>query len=369
MVRELAPQERGGAYARPGYAFSGGGIEATSSYALFVGNACPWCHRVLLALALRGLWRRRDGGGGNDPNNTTTPPLVRVVDLLDDPERATRGGWIMSPPTSRDPVFGARDLFGVYEAASPGFRGRCTAPLLVDARTRKPVCNESAELVRSVLELRPNSSSSSSSSPNNANLLPLQHKSEIDRLNATIYSSLANGVYRAGFATSQRAYEDALGGVQACLLELEALLEKQRFLCGACLTEADVRLFPALSRLDAAYHPFFLRGAPLVAAAGGTASPSVGGLASLFPNLHGWLNDVWELPGVAGTIDVDAARQSYWRNLFPLNPSGIVPPGPGERGVRAALDGADGKEVAARRRRRFGGGEVVVSVEEVCEGF
>lgn len=363
MVRELAPQQKGkGAYVRPGYAFSGGIDEKSAaaatpnSYALYVGNACPWCHRVLLALALRG-----------------NPSLVRVVELLDDPERATRGGWVIAPPATSDPVFGARDLYGVYESVSPGFKGRCTAPLLVDARRRTAVCNESAELVRTVLELRPregtgasSSSSSSSSSaipPNRANLYPLQHRAEIERLNARIYQDLANGVYRAGFATTQRAFEDALTGVQSSLLELETLLESKRFLCGEHLTEADVRLFPALSRLDAAYHGFFLRGAPL------KKEGAVGGLAALFPNLHGWLNDVWELPGVGGTIDVDAARNSYWKNLFPLNPGGIVPPGPSEAAVRTAIDGASGKEVAARRRRRFGCSEVVVDVEEVCVLF
>lgn len=371
MVRELAPQRRDGAYVRPGYAFAdrisaanaeqAAGASSSPRYVLYVGNACPWCHRVLLTLALREM---RD-------------QLVRVVDLLDDPEKATRGGWIVSPAANNgapDPVFGARDLFGVYDAASPGFRGRCTAPLLIDARSRRPVCNESAELVRNLVELRPAAVGAEASGKrwaNQANLLPEEHRPEIERLNALIYEKLANGVYRAGFATSQQAFDDALSGVRSTLAELEARLQTQRFLCGGVLTEADVRLFPALCRLDAVYHPFFLRGAPLRLSGGGGA-PVVGGLAAVFPALHAYLNDVWDLPGVSATIDISAARLSYWRNLFPLNPGGIVPPGPNEDEVRRGAQGESGAEVAARRRRVFGGGggeAVPRSAEEVCARF
>jgi len=438
MVRELAPQRKDGAYVRPGYAFSARVGSAShpavsgGRYALYAGNACPWCHRVLLALALRGMLapsgERGVGGGGGG--------LVRVVQLLDDPERATRGGWIVAPPPANggprngwasaaapatEPVFGARDLYGVYEGVSPGFRGRCTAPLLVDASSRAAVCNESADLVRNLLELRApaaaqssgagapassssrpssssspiSSSSSSSLSPssspsppsfspwaNAADLLPPQHRAEIERLNARVYVGLANGVYRAGFATSQGAYDEALCGARGCLAELEGLLKTRRFLCGDGLTEADVRLFPAVCRLDAVYHPFFLRGAPLAfcspdedeeggggASGGGEDHARVGGLAAVFPNLHAWMNDVWELPGVAATVDVAAVRASYWRNLFPLNPSGIVPPGPNEAAVRRGAGGEPGAAVAARRRRAFGAAEVVARAEEVCAAF
>jgi glutathionyl-hydroquinone reductase len=380
LVRELAPQSKEGAYQRPGYAFRGripqqpssaaaNATTAASSYALYVGNACPWCHRALLVLALREM--RGDRG------------LVRVVDLVDDPERATRGGWVVAPSSSPEPVFGARDLFGVYDAASPGFRGRCTAPLLIDARARSPVCNESAEIVRNLVELKPPPPPPTTSSPrssatvttttmNRADLFPEQHRAEIDRLNTLIYDDLANAVYRAGFATTQSAYDQALGAVRRCLAVLEALLEERRFLCGDVLTEADVRLFPALCRMDAVYHPFFLRGAPLRdGSSGGGRFPSVGGLAAVFPNLHGWLNEVWELPGVSATIDVSEARRSYW-NLFPLNAGGIVPPGPTEEQVRRGAGGEPGSEVAARRRSKFGGREAEApprSAEDVCATF
>ncbi|GBF94142.1 glutathione-dependent reductase [Raphidocelis subcapitata] len=267
MVRELAPQDSGGAYSRPAYSFDGaiGSPDfppEAGRYVLYLGNACGWCHRVALALALRGL-------SGS----------VRVVALRDEPERATRGGWVMPP--SGDPVFGARDLWGVYDAASPGFRGRCTAPLLVDAKSRRAVCNESASIVRQLDALQLPGTS-------RVVLRPEALAGEIDALNEWIYPQINNGVYRCGFATTQAAYDAAAADVAAGLARADALLGERRFLAG--------------DRCG---------GAPAA-----------------------WLRDVWQLrvPGgglqVRDTVDVDACRRSYYSNLFPLNPSGIIPSGP-----------------------------------------
>ncbi|KAF8065797.1 yqjG [Scenedesmus sp. PABB004] len=299
MVRELAPQDAGGGYARPGYAFdeqigSARFPAESGRYHVYVGNACPWCSRVLLALAVTGLSRH-----------------VGVGWLADVPERATRGGWIFEAP---DPVTGAHDLWGVYDALSPGFRGRCTAPLLIDAaaRPRAAVSNESASIVRMLARL------SLPGTPG-VELVPAALEAEIDALNDQVYRSVNNGVYRCGFATTQAAYDAAAAELHGALASLDGRLGRTRFLLGDKFTEADLRLFPTIVRFDAVYAGIFRCGRRRVAD---------------YANLQAWMRDVWQIkvPGgglqVSDAIDVDGCRRSYYSNLFPLNPSSIVPSGP-----------------------------------------
>ncbi len=345
MVTELAPQDAGGGYARPASTFQlaacPDAVLSTPGRArLYLGNACPWCHRVAIIAYLRGWAVYAPGQADRRPSKQDHLAITRLVD---DPARARRGGWAL-PPGQADPLTGSPDLKGVYDACAgaPGgaYAGRCTAPLLVDGAGRTIITNDSAALAAALdaahlpglttpILLRPPS---------------LLHA--IDALNDRLYASVCNGVYRAGFATSQAAYEAAVTGVRGGLDEADALLSGSRFLTGAKFTDADARLFPTVVRLDAAYGPLFRA----------TGTP----LADGWPNLAAWAADVWRLrardevydnaPAALtlgpATVDVEAARASYYASLFPLNPSGILPTQPA--GV-AWFGGGAGAAAAAGR--------------------
>ncbi|KAK9805972.1 hypothetical protein WJX73_010019 [Symbiochloris irregularis] len=295
MMKELAPQTADGAYARPSYQFNSGQLtqqlrEDSGRYHIYVGNACPWCHRVSLAVLLRGL-----------------APHVGVTQAIDDAERASRGGWVFNTP---EPIYGATDLRGVYQAAQPGFRGRCTAPLLLDIRDRKIVSNESSEIVRLLNGLH-----LPGCTP--VDLVPRDLEAEMERLNALIHDQVNNGVYKSGFCTSQVAYERAQRELYSTLDSLEQRLAKHRFLLGDRFTEADLRLFPTMIRYDAVYTTLF---------------KCCRHRLKDYPNLHAWTKDVYQISvgsephaQVRNSIDIDDARRSYFENLFPLNPGGIIP--------------------------------------------
>lgn len=300
LVRELAPQDKTGMYVRPKYAFSHPMPSADfplerGRYVLYVGNACPWCHRVLLALAARGL---------------LDSDLIQVVRCLDDPERASRGGWYFDTP---EPFFGARDLREVYDAVSGGggYVGRCTAPLLVDVRQRRPVCNESADLVRMISAL-----SAEAAGGNDVDLYPPDLRADIDALNDTIYTGVNNAVYRSGFATTQGAYDAAQRDLWGTLRALDERLATRPFLLGDCVTEADLRLLPTVLRFDLVYHDFFRCTRYTIRAD--------------FPHVQRWMMQLWGWNAglFQRTIDLEASRRSYYLNLFPINPSAIVPAGP-----------------------------------------
>jgi len=198
LMSELAPQSKDGDYVRPSYGFRGkiGSAQHPATpgrYHLYTGNACPWCQRVLLVKAIRGI---------------SDKSLAHTV-LIDDPTKASRGGWAFGDsPDRKDPVFGVRDLREVYEACNPGYSGRCTAPLMVDKETKTVVCNESEDLVRMLneVELR-------DSLEFDVDLYPPALRSEIDEANEWIYRQLNNGVYRCGFATTQEGYDRAISDV------------------------------------------------------------------------------------------------------------------------------------------------------------
>lgn len=297
MVKELAPQSKSGAYVRPAYTFMSSVGDPdfpveSGRYHVYVGNACPWCHRVLLALVVRGLLAH-----------------ISVSYVEDAPEKATRGGWYFK---SIDPIFGAKDLWGVYDAASPGFRGRCTAPLLVDKRSKRIVSNESSDIIRMLNDI-------SLPGCTDVDLVPPQLRREMDALNDRVYDAVNNGVYKAGFSTSQAAYDEVQRHLFGTLDELDQRLSRQRFLMGDKFTEADLRLFPTVVRFDAVYSTIFRCTRRRI---------------SDYQFLTQWMRDVWQLTvpssamQVKDTVDVDACRRSYFTNLFPLNPSGIVPSGP-----------------------------------------
>ncbi len=183
MTQELAPQDSGGSYARPRDPFvlegalEGAGNPARAFY-LYTGNACPWCHRCLLAIALLGVGDR-----------------VKVVDLADDAERASRGGWILAEG-ARDPLFGARDLREVYDGAAgrggEGFRGRCTAPLLVDGQTKRVVSNNSTNIMRLLNQVA--LAKGGSSGAGAVDLFPRDQAQEIEAMADRLFSSVNNAV-------------------------------------------------------------------------------------------------------------------------------------------------------------------------------
>jgi len=381
MVVELAPQGKksatgggsDGSYQRPKASFTGelppsSPFEA-DRYRFYLGNACPWCHRVLLALVVRGLTPAVAPIPGRGRRKSGTEEMKSpVTAMTDDPERASRGGWVFDE-TEKDPVFASRDLAGLYAAANGGsYSGRCTAPLLLDCQTRKIISNDSDGMLKSLdaLDLSRSSASSSSSPSSLASrvlLRPKELSEEIDALNEEIYANLSNGVYRCGFATEQPAYDAASRDVSRTLDGLEARLSGSRFLLGGKFTDADLRLFPVISRFDAVYVPLFRAAAEPV--------------ALRWPSVHAWCCDVARLDSsrddgsdgnggndgnlsspsssfsshrLGDTIDVAAAKKSYFTSLFPLNPSGIVPIGGGGEAAAASWQGSEAAAALAAKR-------------------
>jgi len=240
-MAELAPQDKGGSYVRLSYNFDGrigdtNFPDEAGRYHLYGGNACPWCHRAVLALNLLEV----------------TKEEVSVTYLEDDPVRASRGGWVVSS-SSFDPLK-CSDLREVYDLLSPNYKGRCTAPLLVDLKSRRIVSNESADIVRTL------NTASFGNKKTRADLYPEYLRNEIDQTNQWIYRLLNNGVYRCGFSTTQTSYDAAARDVREGLTRVDALLENQEFLCGDVFTEADLRLLPTMLRFDGAYAPLFKAG-------------------------------------------------------------------------------------------------------------
>lgn len=303
MLSELAPQSPEGAYVRPAPQL-GSDVHwpdalpmVAGRYHVYVGNACPWCHRVTAVLTLRGL-----------------QDAISVSKLADDPQRARRGGWCFDA-SDPDPLIGASDLKGVYDACTPGdeeYKGRCTAPMLVDLKTCSIISNESGDIIRMLNEFII-SGDTASLEGKVVDLYPEELRADIDQINEWVYENINNGVYRAGFATKQAAYEEAECAVHASLERCDKLLSEQRFLCGQVVTEADVRLLPTAVRFDGVYASFFRCGRKQ--------------LRSDYPHVSRWMKDMLRLTG-PGLFDLGKARTSYYRNLFPLNPGGIVPAGP-----------------------------------------
>ena len=309
MISELAPQSPEGAYVRPAPQVGSGASwpdelpKVKGRYHVYTGNACPWCHRVTIALQLRGL----------------LGDSITCTRLADDPERASRGGWCFDA-SDPDPLCGGADLKAVYDACTPGgaYTGRCTAPLLVDLETSTIISNESADIIRMVNGFDCESGGGGTDAGTeggvaSVDLYPPSLRAEIDAINAWTYELVNNGVYRAGFATRQAAYEKAERDVHDGLARCDELLAGRRFLCGDTVTEADVRLLPTAARFDGCYASFFRCGRKLV--------------RSDYPNLERWTREMLALTG-DGLFDLDLARRSYYVNLFPLNPGGIVPAGP-----------------------------------------
>lgn len=295
MMSQLAPRSKTGAYVRPASQFrdqvsAGGAYPAEAQrYRLIVGLGCPWAHRTLVVRALKGL--------------EAAVPVVQVSPSVDE------GFWVFDQPFE-----GCRTLPELYQLAQTGYSGRATVPVLWDSQTRTLVNNESAEIIVIL-----NAAFSAFATHPELDLYPAALRAEVDRWNDQIYATVNNGVYRCGFAQTQAAYDQACGELFATLDTLDQALAHRRYLCGPSVTLADVRLFTTLFRFDAVYFGLFKCDRSRI---------------QDYPHLGPYLRDLYQLPGVADTCDLEAVKRDYYGNLFPLNPGGIIPQGPGVAGLR-----------------------------------
>ena len=269
-----------------------GGFKAEPGrYHLYISLACPWAHRTLIMRALKGL------EGGID---------LSVVHWLmrDD-------GWTFVPGQGviPDPIHHAAFLRDIYRASDPHYSGRVTVPVLWDKETNRIVSNESADILRMF------GSAFDDVGAMDGDYYPAPLRAEIDAVNARVYDTVNNGVYKAGFAATQDAYEGAVGPLFASLEWLDARLAESDYLCGNRLTEADIRLFTTLLRFDAVYNGHFKCNRQRIAD---------------YPNLPRALGALANHPAIAPTIDLFHIKHHYYESHRGINPTGIVPVGPDE---------------------------------------
>jgi putative glutathione S-transferase len=273
----------------PGPSGKGGFRAEPGRYHLYVAFACPWAHRTLILRTLKGL----DAMIG-----------VSAVNSYMGAE-----GWTFAPgpETIPDEINGAQRVYELYTLADPQYSGRATVPILWDKQQRTIVSNESAEIVRML------NGAFDRVGANGHDFYPPELRAEIDELNAYVYPNINNGVYRAGFATTQEAYEEAVNAVFAALDTLEQRLATRRYLTGERLTEADVRLFTTLIRFDPVYHGHFKCNVRRIVD---------------YPNLWGYVRELYQLPGIAATVHIDFIKRHYYGSHANINPTRIVPVGP-----------------------------------------
>jgi glutathionyl-hydroquinone reductase len=257
-------------------------------YHLYVSYACPWAHRTIIVRKLK--------------------KLAHVVGMtVVDPIRDERG-WAFSPQFP-DPVNGFKFLSDVYRATDPNYQERVTVPVLWDTKTKKIVSNSDDDLMRMF------NSEFDAFTDSEVDLYPRPLRHRINRLNKAIYEQVNDGVYKAGFATSQRVYDRAAAALFSALNQLEKRLAKRRYIFGGWITETDWRLFVTLVRFDAVYHGHFKCNSRKI---------------SEYPNLFGYLRDLYQQPGIAGTVNFDHIKRHYYITHDDINPSRIVPIGPAQ---------------------------------------
>lgn len=258
-------------------------------YHLYVSYACPWAHRTLIFRKLKGL------------EDLISVSVVSPLML--------ENGWEFSSqdPVLRDELFGFDYLYQLYLKADPNYSGRVTVPVLWDKHQKTIVSNESAEIIRML------NTAFEGLTGATTDFYPEAFQSEIDEINAVIYDTVNNGVYKAGFATTQEAYEENVLALFQTLDMLEERLTERRYLVGNRQTEADWRLFTTLVRCDPVYVGHFKCNIRRIAD---------------YPALSGYLRDLYQVPGVADTVHFDHIKQHYYRSHATINPTGVVPLGP-----------------------------------------
>ncbi|WP_137130342.1 glutathione S-transferase family protein [Rhizobium sp. FY34] len=270
---------------------AGGFPAEIGRYHLYVSLACPWAHRTLIFRALKGLEAAI--------SFSVVHPLMRDK------------GWQFRPQddadATADALFGSQALYEVYLKADPHYSGRVTVPVLWDKENNTIVSNESADIIRMM------NSAFDGITGSTVDFYPQALRAEVDAVNSLVYDSVNNGVYKAGFATTQEAYEEAVTILFETLDQLDARLAADRYLVGNRLTEADWRLFTTLVRFDAVYVGHFKCNLRRIAD---------------YPNLSGYLRDLYQHPGVRETVNLRHIKEHYYRSHETINPTGIVPLGP-----------------------------------------
>lgn len=270
------------------------GFKAESGrYHLYVSMACPWAHRTLIFRHIKGLEKHIS---------------VSAVH----PDMLSNGWEFHGPALGSDTPVGD-DLFNsdyhyqIYLRAKPDYSGRVTVPVLWDKEQNTIVSNESAEIIRMF------NSAFDAITGNDLDLYPTELKNEIDQINERVYHTVNNGVYKSGFATTQAAYEEAFTDLFDSLEWLDDLLQTRRYLTGDRITEADWRLFTTLVRFDAVYVGHFKCNLKRI---------------DDYPNLSGYLRELYQQPGIADTVDMVHIKRHYYYSHDSINPTRIVPKGP-----------------------------------------
>ena len=258
-------------------------------YHLYVSLACPWASRTLMIRTLKGL------------EDMISISVVHPLML--------EHGWTFEEGEGviGDPIFQARYLHEIYTAVKPDYTGRVTVPVLFDKKTKTIVNNESSEIIRML------NTAFDGLGAKSGNYVPDQWLEEIDAVNDFVYHRINNGVYKAGFATKQEVYEEEVTALFAALDQMEERLAGQDYLVGNRLTEADIRLFTTLVRFDAVYFGHFKCNLkPLTA----------------YPNLWAYTKRIYQLPGMAQTVNFDHIKRHYYGSHKTINPTGVIPLGP-----------------------------------------
>jgi putative glutathione S-transferase len=258
-------------------------------YHLYVSLACPWAHRTLIFRELKGLQDYIDV--------TAVEPIM------------LENGWELS-----DPLYGFEYAYQLYLKADPSYEGRVTVPILWDKQTQTIVSNESSEIIRMF------NTAFNGLTGNHSDYYSEDLRSSIDTVNTRVYDTINNGVYLSGFATTQQAYEKAFKALFASLDWVEGILSKQRYLAGEQLTEADWRLFTTLIRFDAVYFGHFKTNQQQIAD---------------YPAMSNYLRELYQVKGIAGTVNFEHIKTHYYGSHLGINPTGIVPVGPAQDFTKA----------------------------------
>ncbi len=258
-------------------------------YHLYVSLGCPWAHRTVIYRRLK--------------------QLENVISMSGVSWRTDDEGWTFDTATGStgDAVNGKSKMYEIYQLADPKITHRVTVPVLWDKKRGTIVNNESSEIIRMF------NSAFDEFTNDHTDYYPAAYRAQIDQLNETIYTTVNNGVYRAGFATTQDAYEEAARALFVTLDDLERRLSKQRYLAGPRLSEADWRLFPTLIRFDTVYYSHFKCNLWRI---------------EDYPNLSNYLRDLYQVPGVAETVSFEHIKKNYYGNMVKVNPTRVVPIGP-----------------------------------------
>lgn len=258
-------------------------------YHLYISNACPWAHRVIIFRAIKGL---------ND-----------MIDISVTHPYMVENGWTFAKGDGviADSVNGAEFVHQIYTTADPDYSGRVTVPILWDKQLKTIVSNESSEIIRML------NSEFDGVGAVEGDYYPAHLRAEIDVINERIYHTINNGVYKSGFATTQEAYEEAVVPLFDSLDWVDGILGEKRYLCGDVITEADWRLFTTLIRFDAVYFGHFKCNLKMI---------------SQYKNLSGYVRELYQIDGIAETVNMEHNKRHYYESHDMVNPTRIVPVGP-----------------------------------------